>query len=106
MARQELIDKALDRIKHDVEVGDMTAIEELLTGVSSSDVEAYLPEVGYCRLCGRQHDKEQPCPVRIANALMMRPQGLANCTGADRDWIAQHPFSMVDLVEGQVASML
>ena len=42
MSRQELIDKVLDKIENDVQVGDVTTIEELLTTISSADLEAYL----------------------------------------------------------------
>jgi hypothetical protein len=48
MTRQELIDLVLEQIEHDVDMGDLTAIEELLTFVPESNLKAYLPE----EICG------------------------------------------------------
>ena len=38
-----LIDKVLEQIKEDVEIGDMTAIEELLNGTCKEKLESFLP---------------------------------------------------------------
>jgi len=40
----ELIDKVLEQIKKDVEMGDMTAIEELLIEVSEKNLLSFLEE--------------------------------------------------------------
>jgi len=40
----ELIDKVLEQIKKDVEVGDMTAIEKLLGQVSEKNLRSFLTE--------------------------------------------------------------
>ena len=42
--REELYDKALDRIKEDVASGDMTAIDELLKMLPIEAVKGYLAE--------------------------------------------------------------
>ena len=39
-----LVDKVLEQIKKDVEVGDMTAVEELLRDVPDEILKSYLPE--------------------------------------------------------------
>ena len=41
------IDKVMDQIKQDVEMGDMTAIEELLCKVPLDLLRAYLSEIDY-----------------------------------------------------------
>ena len=40
----ELIDKVLEQIKKDVEMGDITAIEELLVEVSEKNLLSFLEE--------------------------------------------------------------
>ena len=42
--KQALIDRVLEQIKEDVAVGDVTAIEELLTFVPKENLIQYLPE--------------------------------------------------------------
>ena len=42
---EELIDKVIARIKADIEVGDMTAIAELLTFIPETNLKGYLSEV-------------------------------------------------------------
>ena len=42
---EELIDKVIARIKADIEVGDMTAIAELLTFIPEKNLKGYLSEV-------------------------------------------------------------
>jgi|TARA_B110000285_G_scaffold63028_1_gene72438 hypothetical protein len=42
--QQKLIDAVLEQIKEDVELGDVTAIEELLTFVTWDKLKGYLPE--------------------------------------------------------------
>ena len=42
--KQRLIDAVLEQIKEDVELGDVTAIEELLTFVPGCNLIGYLPE--------------------------------------------------------------
>jgi len=41
----EVIGLVLEQIKKDVEVGDMTAIEEMLKSVNFGPLIAYLPEL-------------------------------------------------------------
>jgi hypothetical protein len=41
---QELIDKAIEQIKLDIEVGDHTAIEELLKACPEVNLAAFLSE--------------------------------------------------------------
>lgn len=41
---QDLIDKCIERIKEDVESGDLTAIDELLKFVPKQFLEGFLPE--------------------------------------------------------------
>lgn len=41
---QELIDAVLKQIVHDISMGDLTAIEELLTFVPVENLKAFLPE--------------------------------------------------------------
>jgi hypothetical protein len=48
MTRQELINAVLEQIEHDVDMGDLTAIEELLGFVPEENLKAYLPE----EICG------------------------------------------------------
>ncbi len=44
MTKQDLIDAALDQILYDVEIGDLTALEELLSRVPELYLQGYLPE--------------------------------------------------------------
>ena len=44
MTRDELIDRVLAEMQRDIEIGDYTAIEELLAAVPNNILEAYLPE--------------------------------------------------------------
>ncbi len=44
MTKQDLIDAALDQILYDVEIGDLTALEELLSRVPEQYLQGYLPE--------------------------------------------------------------
>jgi len=41
---QELVDKCLERIKQDIEAGDLTAIDELLKFIPKKYLEGFLPE--------------------------------------------------------------
>ena len=41
---QIVIDLVLEQIKKDIAIGDVTAIEELLTSVPMENLVAYLPE--------------------------------------------------------------
>lgn len=41
---QSIVDKCLERIKQDVEAGDLTAIDELLKSVPVEDLKGFLPE--------------------------------------------------------------
>lgn len=43
-AEPSLIDQVIERVKKDVEVGDVTALEELLKNVDTKHLESYLPE--------------------------------------------------------------
>lgn len=47
MTTDELIDKVIEQIKTDIEVGDVTAVEELLRYIPAPNLEAYLPEVTF-----------------------------------------------------------
>lgn len=42
---QELIDQVLEQISRDAEVGDYTAIEELIRYCPESRLRAYLPQI-------------------------------------------------------------
>ena len=44
MKQQLIVDQVLDQIVEDVEIGDLTAIEELLRAVPIEQLIAYLPE--------------------------------------------------------------
>lgn len=48
MNKEELIDKVIQQIQYDLNVGDSTAIEELLKKVDNKYLEAYLPEINEC----------------------------------------------------------
>ena len=48
MDKQDLINAVLEQIEHDVDMGDLTAIEELLASVPEANLKAYLPE----EICG------------------------------------------------------
>jgi hypothetical protein len=41
---QDLVDQVLEQIKRDVEMDDMTAIEELIKDIPEENLNAYLPE--------------------------------------------------------------
>jgi len=41
---KKLVDSVLSQIKKDVENGDVTAIEELLYGISEGKLRSFLPE--------------------------------------------------------------
>ncbi|MEK6829774.1 MAG: hypothetical protein AABY15_06660 [Nanoarchaeota archaeon] len=41
---QELVDKCIERIKEDVAIGDLTAIDELLKFLPTKYLKGYLPE--------------------------------------------------------------
>ena len=43
--QEQLIESALEQIRHDVESGDVTAIEELLRRVDPEALQAFLPDV-------------------------------------------------------------
>lgn len=44
MTKEELIELAIEQIVADVEAGDLTAIEELLSAVPIENLKAFLPE--------------------------------------------------------------
>ena len=44
--KDQLYDRVLDQIKKDIELGDFTAIEELLNRVPISDLAGFLSETG------------------------------------------------------------
>jgi len=50
MSDQELIDTVLKQVKEDVEIGDVTALEELLKTVPEEKLKEYLPEQSYNNL--------------------------------------------------------
>ena len=54
--QQKLIDAVLEQIKEDVELGDVTAIEELLTFVDHKWLRGYLPEEDW-----HNHPEEDSC---------------------------------------------
>ena len=41
---ENIIDMVLEQIQEDVEAGDLTAIQELLSKVPMTDLQAFLPE--------------------------------------------------------------
>jgi hypothetical protein len=45
MNKDELIDMVLEEIKRDIEMGDLTAIAELLQTVPDEILKSYLPEI-------------------------------------------------------------
>jgi hypothetical protein len=47
MTKKKLIDLVLDQIEYDIDVGDLTAIEELLKYLPKERLRAYLPEEIY-----------------------------------------------------------
>ena len=42
--KQIIIDKVIEQMKHDIQIGDETAIDELLHNLSTSHLVGYLPE--------------------------------------------------------------
>jgi len=46
MEKQEILDKVLEQVKREVELGDMTALEELLRTIPKDLLQGYLSEVG------------------------------------------------------------
>jgi hypothetical protein len=46
---EELIDAVLDRIVQDVEIGDLTAIAELVRNLDAATLRAYLPDGEFSR---------------------------------------------------------
>lgn len=48
MNKEDLIDKVIQQIQYDLNMGDSTAIEELLKKVDNKYLEAYLPEIDEC----------------------------------------------------------
>ena len=47
MSKEELIDLVIEQIVADVEVGDFTAIEELLASVPETNLKSFLSEGPY-----------------------------------------------------------
>lgn len=64
---QALIDRVIEEIKNDILVGDLTAIDELLTFVPKENLIAFLPEEEWerfendysCNNCGGGFAKEE-----------------------------------------------
>ncbi len=42
--KQQIIDTVIEQIKRDIEVGDVTALFELLEHIKHQELEAFLPE--------------------------------------------------------------
>jgi len=60
-----------------------------------------------CKVCCRNHELGQPCPLRVANAYMMLPQALEKLTEADKKWMAENKnFSVLDTIEETIANMM
>lgn len=60
-----------------------------------------------CKVCHRNHEADQPCPLRVANAYTMQPQALEDLTEADKEWMKQHPgFSVLDVLEDAIADLM
>ena len=61
----------------------------------------------YCKVCQRLHEPDQPCPLRIANALMfMQPQALGELTKADLEWMTAHTdFNARNILEEAIANL-
>ncbi len=60
-----------------------------------------------CKVCHRNHEEDQPCPLRVANAYMMQYHALELLTDADKEWIARNPkFSVLDTLEDELADMM
>lgn len=56
-----------------------------------------------CKICCRNHEESQPCPLRVANAYTMQPQALEQLTEADKKWMADNPISVLDILEDWIA---
>lgn len=62
--------------------------------------------MGACNICRRVHNANQPCPTRMTNALMMRPQGLEQLEEVDRAWLRDYPVDVYDIVEEELANRM
>lgn len=59
-----------------------------------------------CSICHRLHEVDDPCPLRIANALTMRPRALEQLTASDMRWIKNNPdFSVLDTLEDAITDL-
>ena len=58
---QELIDAVIERMKQDIQVGDWTAIDELLTFVPERNLIGYLPESPF------QEFRQKLCEVSVSS---------------------------------------
>ena len=59
-----------------------------------------------CKVCHRDHEESQPCPLRVANAYTMQPQALEKLTEADKKWMASNTISVLDILEGELANRM
>ena len=59
-----------------------------------------------CKVCSRLHEEDAPCPTRLANAYMMRPQALEKLTKADKKWMASNPIDVLDILEEELANQM
>lgn len=62
----------------------------------------------FCRVCSRIHNENMPCPTRVANAILMRPQAIEQLTEADRMWMNGNlvRVNVQRLLEGELATMM
>lgn len=60
-----------------------------------------------CKVCRRNHNDNQPCPLRVTNAYTMQPKALELLTDADKKWMAEHPeFDVLDTLEDAIADIM
>ena len=63
-------------------------------------------EKDVCDVCERLHGKEDPCPRRIAYALMMHPRSIERLTQTDKNWMAAHLIHVTDILEEELADRM
>ena len=59
-----------------------------------------------CNVCRRNHEENQPCPQRVANAYLMLPQALEKLTEVDKTWMATNIVSVLDILEEELADRM
>lgn len=59
-----------------------------------------------CKVCHRNHEDNQPCPLRVANTYMIQYQALEKLTEADKKWMAVNSVSVLDILEDELADRM